>query len=1682
MKTIIPTRKLYFLILYSILLIPYAKAQQRIEISDTPIVYLDTTLSPLGNTRSLSQYFIPVETLRSAGAERGFIQKLFLSGNAFRPLFFPDIQIYIRAYSGAAPDTFMDNQWMYPFIHTSFSVTDTGWQSMQAFQPFYWDGEQGLLLQFCVEGDTGLSESWLRGYDSGGSTSLRAELQEYETCDSRPFPVPIHYMPIMAFEIIPDPPGCSPLSYMPVYGTSGLPTEGIRLAWHTPVNGGNPEGYRIFLDTISPPLQVLTWIQGNDSFYITGELLPQKGYFWKVQPENSGGSAQDCPVQYFETGPQYCTTSPYFSGGIKFATLDFPDHIFDSNHDCSTYRLHTDTLVLHRGDTMDLVIQSFSCSALRDFYIGLALDVNGDGGFDTPGEILWSGGPFHSTSLSAGFRIPQDSLSGYTRMRCIIQEGHAVSDFCGAYSFGKTEDIILRLAQAQPPLCLAERMSNLSGQVNICPDAPEIFLTESQGLVESYILLAGTQIDLNAADTFLLTPTETGYRVQGVLTPAQTYYYSILPVGPGGSPQACPVDSFTTDIHFCSDTICPGSPVFPPEGDTFVYPAGINLTWSGDTGLQATELKILADTVHPPLQSISPWLSGDTRSFLFKRPEANTNYYWQIKWKDRNGIIRDCPGSYVYHTALPTCVPEYQQGTSGGDYISKVRIGTMNRQSEGIQSFPYYERWDSVIPELTAGTVCSLYLSPGTYPSGNRFAAWIDYNRNGIWDDAEKTGEIEVDAPFPAEGVISFIVPGCTDTGYTLLRIREVWGVEHIHPCDTYPFGETEEYLIKITPPLALPPVCPVPISPLTGADSLPVNGNIMRWKIPVFGSCAEQLKFYLGTNYPPGNIFSSHQLAVQDSFILPDLLPGTQYYWKVESENTQGLSVACPVQSFTTCLTPQPPHWLSPEGIGCDRFTLRWANLQTTNPYQLQIALDSQFQQLAHTGLIFVPGFSDRYSRGGLAQGQEYYCRIRGIGICDTGMWSAGISLSTLSVPSAPVWLDNNASACHEIHLKWSTVGGANAYQLDVSGDSLFQHFLTGYQQRNMGNQNQIWVPGLRASRPYYSRVTAVNACGTSTYSPVFSASTDREEWLGIQASWHAPQNWCSGYVPDTLTDIRIPAQRMYMPEITQSAYCRSLQLDTGAHLYHNTSDTFCIYGNWVHHGRYHRGNGTLNFKGNSPQWISGTDTLNHLIVNNIQGVHLDSQSLWVLRGFYTPVMGTLYTSGRLQVYCDSLQQGGISREISPLGRTEGVVQYRQIYSKTAGPRLIGTPFYNTSIGDWWAGQYGTPRLCLYYEPAFGHRSIGFIENWNAHDTLGAGVGYWAEIPADNDILLSGNLTEGTVVVPVSFTVDPNNRSASGWNLGSNPYLCPINWDASEGFVKTNISTTLNFLDPETGLQAVYNNGIGTMGATSIIPPGQAFWLKAFANDPVFIMDERIKVQASGKLFRTSIDLPLMRIGLSQNGQVKCEAVVCLRPGTDESYEPEYDALYPDIFETLLPDRTQIWIESPTQERYTIYNNEKIGDCKICIKAPHAGTYRLDARTEGNLEKKIALEEVSDLNPDENQLKASGDIYIYKPGIYCPWKITVHQDNAPNHSDSFVKVFPNPLHAEQKVCLQKEIDSGETIEYRVFNSLGISVCQGQFSESRFYISSDVFSTPGMYILELKIGGKRQVHTLVYLP
>jgi hypothetical protein len=154
---------------------------------------------------------------------------------------------------------------------------------------------------------------------------------------------------------------------------------------------------------------------------------------------------------------------------------------------------------------------------------------------------------------------------------------------------------------------------------------------------------------------------------------------------------------------------------------------------------------------------------------------------------------------YVGMNAVADCYCDatYTTGTGSGDYISNVTLGTINNTTDGAAA-PYHTYYEGMSTDLTTGSEYTVSITVGSYASNNDVAAWIDWNADGDFDDVgEKLGEVQ-DLAAWATGSIIFTVPVDATLGMTRLRTRESWATTGILPCNTYGYGETEDYDINI--------------------------------------------------------------------------------------------------------------------------------------------------------------------------------------------------------------------------------------------------------------------------------------------------------------------------------------------------------------------------------------------------------------------------------------------------------------------------------------------------------------------------------------------------------------------------------------------------------------------------------------------------------------------------------------------------------------------------------------------------------------------------------------------------------------------------------------------------------------------------------------------------------------------
>lgn len=148
---------------------------------------------------------------------------------------------------------------------------------------------------------------------------------------------------------------------------------------------------------------------------------------------------------------------------------------------------------------------------------------------------------------------------------------------------------------------------------------------------------------------------------------------------------------------------------------------------------------------------------------------------------------------------LTYCTPAPSNGTSDGDYVDGVSLGSISNTSSGGTGSASYKDYTSMSTDLSKGASATITIVEGGY-APDRYAAWIDYNQDGDFDDAgEKLGEV-TGTTAGSTKQISFTVSSTALDGSTRMRVRCLYNgnANGVDPCVDGDYGETEDYTVNI--------------------------------------------------------------------------------------------------------------------------------------------------------------------------------------------------------------------------------------------------------------------------------------------------------------------------------------------------------------------------------------------------------------------------------------------------------------------------------------------------------------------------------------------------------------------------------------------------------------------------------------------------------------------------------------------------------------------------------------------------------------------------------------------------------------------------------------------------------------------------------------------------------------------
>jgi PKD repeat protein len=217
-------------------------------------------------------------------------------------------------------------------------------------------------------------------------------------------------------------------------------------------------------------------------------------------------------------------------------------------------------------------------------------------------------------------------------------------------------------------------------------------------------------------------------------------------------------------------------------------------------------------TTSGTIQSWS-WTFGDGTTSTVKNPvKTYANYgTYTVKLTVSDNLPSTDSDT---QTVIVADVPPDPCASAGTDYsyfwFTNIKLGTLNNNSvaSGYSDFTN----TVAAPELKQGAAYDLLMTLNTAQYTNWFKAYIDYNRDGDFADSGEVIYVSAAAAKIQSDGGQITVPASAALGVTRLRVQvknsTSTNLPAPEPCETFAYGEVEDYYVKI-----IANDCPTPVA-----------------------------------------------------------------------------------------------------------------------------------------------------------------------------------------------------------------------------------------------------------------------------------------------------------------------------------------------------------------------------------------------------------------------------------------------------------------------------------------------------------------------------------------------------------------------------------------------------------------------------------------------------------------------------------------------------------------------------------------------------------------------------------------------------------------------------------------------------------------------------------------------------
>lgn len=239
----------------------------------------------------------------------------------------------------------------------------------------------------------------------------------------------------------------------------------------------------------------------------------------------------------------------------------------------------------------------------------------------------------------------------------------------------------------------------------------------------------------------------------------------------------------------------------------------VTLTTSGNSGT-ITKLEFSYNN----FTSVAGTIANPANPYAIALNVQQSDVYFRTTSKDGT-----CPEglSNIVNITLKNA-PAYSSGIVDDDHITNVTFSDLNNTS--TNDGDAYSDYTSIIANVTKGEPYTLSVTAtNTLNPGQGYAAWIDWNGDGIFQTTENV----LLKPTANSTSQNLTIPSDAVTGDVLMRVLSVWNstpnIDAYYSAG-YGYGEIEEYTVRISNSI------PLPVELIEfKADGFPL-WNVVKW------------------------------------------------------------------------------------------------------------------------------------------------------------------------------------------------------------------------------------------------------------------------------------------------------------------------------------------------------------------------------------------------------------------------------------------------------------------------------------------------------------------------------------------------------------------------------------------------------------------------------------------------------------------------------------------------------------------------------------------------------------------------------------------------------------------------------------------------------------------------------------